>query len=366
MNLENKNIFILSPCAWEGQKVSKHYYAEELSKKNTVYFLEWPFFSRVNQITENRIQGNLILLQIYLSIPRFFLFKFRFVFHFFLKKTIKNLDIEFDIIWSFDSTDRFSLRVFRDLFPKKIVVFHPVDYINKEAIFNNSKYADFTFSCSQMILECVSEKRKSHFINHGLSEAFLNPNKKVMDHEDKKIVVGISGSMIAPQIDFKTLTLIIDSNKNVSFNFFGNYQSNYDLFDEANSFIELVKSTKNCNLFGILDTPALAKELNNCDLFLFCYDMQKLNRGNNSHKLLEYLSTGKIIVSSFLELYKNNNGFKMTEKLDNSELPIIFKDVLGNIDEYNSFKMQAERLKFASSNTYMKQVLSIQNYIKNQ
>jgi hypothetical protein len=107
----------------------------------------------------------------------------------------------------------------------------------------------------------------------------------------------------------------------------------------------------------------LAKRLNRMDAFLICYDVEKdQSKGTNYHKVMEYLSTGKVIISNNITTYQEMPGLisMVSERQHNNNLPILFREVISNLDKYNSPVAMKQRKEFAAENTYEKQLSYIE------
>jgi hypothetical protein len=102
------------------------------------------------------------------------------------------------------------------------------------------------------------------------------------------------------------------------------------------------------------------------DIFLLCYSGDKnVAEMANPHKMLEYLSTGKAVVSHYVDEYIGYPDLiEMVES--NRELPVKFKEVVRKIEYYNSPIKSEARKVFAFQNTYMKQLDRIENLIVEQ
>lgn len=85
---------------------------------------------------------------------------------------------------------------------------------------------------------------------------------------------------------------------------------------------------------------------------------------DNSHKILEYLSTGNLIVSSALSVYKELNLFPMSIKADNSDYIELFEKVVQNFSELNNIALRKKRIAFAMDNTYVKQIERIERHLE--
>ncbi len=91
------------------------------------------------------------------------------------------------------------------------------------------------------------------------------------------------------------------------------------------------------------------------DAFLICYDINKdQSKDTNYHKIMEYLSTGKVIISNNVTTYKNMPSLlQMTEERDNNrKLPSLFKEVIGKLAVHNSEACRHARIAYARDNMY--------------
>ena len=81
------------------------------------------------------------------------------------------------------------------------------------------------------------------------------------------------------------------------------------------------------------------------------YDKEQLA---SPHKMMEYLASGKVTVSTYTDEYKDKRH--LLEMVDNiKEYEATFEKVVENLDFYNSNEKQEERIKFAKNNSYEKQ-----------
>ena len=96
------------------------------------------------------------------------------------------------------------------------------------------------------------------------------------------------------------------------------------------------------------------------DLFLICYDADKYpDAVSNSHKLLEYLSTGRVVVANKTSSYNDKtNLLAMTEK--NAEMPACFSETIQNLGIENQQLKAKLRIAFTNENTYLCQINRIE------
>ena len=65
-----------------------------------------------------------------------------------------------------------------------------------------------------------------------------------------------------------------------------------------------MESSENVFLYGVIKSNLIFKFISDMDLFLICYDIKKdQSKGTNYHKIMEYLSTGKVVVSNNVSAY---------------------------------------------------------------
>ncbi len=150
----------------------------------------------------------------------------------------------------------------------------------------------------------------------------------------------------------------------VDFHFFGSHkaeESNISGKADADTedFLKKLHSFAHVNMHGVLKTKQLAQYLNKMDILLICYDIDKdQSRGTNYHKVMEYLSTGKVIVSNNISTYRNEPELVRMplSRQNNDELPALFRETVLNLNSYNQPELVEKRKQFALKNTYKKQL----------
>ncbi|MCX6210153.1 MAG: hypothetical protein NTZ59_11830, partial [Bacteroidetes bacterium] len=374
--LKNKVILIISPQAWGKMFLAKHHYAIELAKHNNeVYFLNPPQEEKVTntvQIKKNNIVSNLYLIHHSLPFTYKIKFKFKKIFHFLMhyhiKKIEQTINKKIDIIWSFDLGDYYPFKYFSN---NPIKFFNPIDEpLNKDGI-NSAKNCDVIVSITKEILAMYHQSNvPKHFIHHALAEEFIELDTPIKN--DNIIRFGLSGNWLRKDIDTDCLLEIVKENEEVIFEFWGSYktiQSNIggESDTEVKRFIAELMVSKNVVLHGPIHPSELAQEFRRMDGFLICYDILKdQSHGTNYHKVMEYLSTGKVVVSNNITTYASiPNLLEMSDsRTNNNNLPTIFKNVVSNLKHYNHPAFQALRSNFAKSNLYSKKIGEIEKILK--
>ena len=357
-DLNNRTILILSPQSWGKMFVSKHHYAIALARRgNKVYFLDPPEQGATDlresvQITPSGISENLFFIKHKLWFPYKLKFHAMPLFHWGmriqLKKILKAIGRPVDTVWSFDLGNLTPLTFFDDRVYK---VFHPVDEPLQPVAIEAARGADIIFSVTREILEKYQGyPAPKHFVNHGVSDEFLRqqPNAAMPEHTDPShppargpIRVGMAGNLLRGDLDRPTFLQIIKENPEAIFECWGGYssaQSNIGGNSDpaTTAFITDLQAQPNVVLHGAVPVAKLAESIRHMDAFLICYDINKdQSKGTNYHKIMEYLSTGKVVISNNVTTYHDLPGLieMTTERDHNRSLPQLFKKIITNLAE---------------------------------
>jgi hypothetical protein len=372
--LSGKNILLISPQRWEGFKVSKHHYALELTKRgNRVFFLPPPNkkISRKIRIQSIENRDNLFQVDYHVLLPYRFKFHLPTLYQEGMNRQAKRIAEKIggiDIIWDFDNTLMFhSYKGFQ----AKQAIFHPVDKGPKAPL---SKHPDIVFSVSPVLLEEQSHiKVPHHFIDHGISGLFLDLAKQQAEQPDllnyraeTPVKVAYVGNLKHPAIDREILMKLVEGQPEVEFHFFGPYEGiNVQKEPALNSFIQFLKDSQNVHLHGLSPQKKIIKHSPDFDVFLACYKKTATYNADNSHKILEYLATGKVVVSNFLSVYKGKGMLEMPDGFSNESLPKIFADTIADRIQKNRKEEQLKRINYALEHSYSKQLDRIETILSN-
>lgn len=372
MEFTNKTILVLSQQDWGTMFVSKHHYALELSKLgNTVYYVNGPH--RQNELKKGEIviekteHENLFLIKHRLPFAYMIKFKAKALYNLLVKRHVKAIEKtvpgKIDLVWSFDLTNTLPLSAFSKSIKK---IYMLADMPTTDSI-TSAKTADLILS-TNFSDDFLKDFFKQYdvpkkFTNHGVSELFLEEQK--VEKKYNGIQVGLSGSFVTRFIDWDTLLLIIRQHPDVTFNFWGVTNINegnlgYEEGEHLQSLKELY-TLDNVKLHGPVSKAELVKGFTQVDAFLICYDVFKeQSNGTNYHKMLEYLSTGKVVVSNNVLAYVGTDGLvEMPVERQNDKLPELFSSVIKNLEEYNSPDKQKVRRAYAENHTYRRNIMKI-------
>lgn len=380
-----KSVLIISPNIWGRMLISKHNYALELAKqgykvffmnppnqnKNVNNYLIYPIHEIANlyvidcKLTTNRVIDFLRFRLRFTKILDWFLFNL-------IQKISLNEKIVFDQIWSFDP----NLHGYLYKYPASYKVFFIVDQISNKTHLRSAKNIDLVVSITSVILNKFSKvKSNKLLINHGLNSIFeiqaklnllsISPIKQIFN-------IGYVGNLTIKYINYSVLDEIVKNYPEINFHFWGAYNSiNNNLLGSLDSEIaekiEKIKSYKNVVFYGLRSQSEIVDGMKSMDGFLMCYDIENdPNQGANSHKILEYLSTGKVIIANRVLDYKNSDLFPMLKDTDTNKLIKLFDEVINNVEYYNSEELQRKRLNFALASTYEQNIIKIESTLKSK
>lgn len=344
--------------------ISKNHYALELARRgNKVFYLPGP--DQRNKLKPGEVKisplghDNLFNVEHRLPFPYVLKFRARFLYDLLLKKHIANIlkhTGPMDIVWSFDLSNTIPLSAFPG---SCIKLYMPVDELEERMAVKAAKGADVIFSVTNEILDKFrSLNIPLVFLNHGVSEMFLA--EQPVNNINDVISIGLSGNFLRPDIDRATLLKIIANHSDIQFHFWGSVgKTNSNLVggldDGAMHFVQELEQKRNVVLHGAVKPAQLAEELQKMDGFLICYDINRdQSKGTNYHKIMEYLATGKVVISNNVTTYNTLPGLiEMTPSRDNNnELPALFHKVVANINYYNAQERRQQRIAFAGQQTY--------------
>jgi len=363
--LTRKTILLISPDFWGINFNSKHHYAINLAdRKNKVYFLNPP--TKNNKL--EKIQDNLWLIN-YKSLVRGLRFMPVYISGIFVDMEIKMLEkrykIKFDIIWNFDTSRFFNLSHIKD----KLKIAHIVDWsenFNRKIL---SKSTDVNL-CTSRFLESELRKNNQHSYNigHGYSPSSykLTYSEKERLRDGYLIKAGYVGNLMIKYLDWKIFYNLIKKNSTIGFYFLGPVgKSNLSSTVIQDKFYYEVRNLENAIFLDEIPSKKIPAYLKNFDILLLIYeDKGHSKQLANPHKVLEYLASGRVMLSSFVDEYSRKDGLiEMVEK--NIEFQKKFEEILLNLEFYNSKNLTNKREHFALKNTYSKKIREIESIIEN-
>jgi hypothetical protein len=336
----NKRILIISPEGWQHNFLSKHHYAIALaSAGNTVFFLNPP--SSINRCHET-FNSNLKIID-YRFIVRGLNKIPQVLKNLFQKGIIRKIENlakgKFDIVWSFDPYRFQNL----NLFNCDGKIYYAAD-VHQGKLLERSiaDTAQLVISPSYQVLEGIICKTTKAHIFHAVAGYFFNRYETKILPGKNKIKVGYVGNLQSKYLDYELLKKTIQRNAHCDFIFIG----------DSENIINTYTHVSNVYFLGSIANDKLPALLQSCDMLLLCYNTEKFwKEASNSHKVMEYLSSGKVVLSTRLAAYMNMKDLLIMPK-QNLHLPELLEGVSKEIDVYNNEANSLRRIAFAREHTY--------------
>lgn len=356
------NILIISPEPWNGHFVSKHHYAITLASQGyKVYFLNPPNNNlKQLQISETKYANlwSVNAPQVAKGL-RFYPKKLR---NFFEKKWLEKLEKEIGqkitTIWLFENSRFYDMGFAGDC----LKIYHQVDSNQNFHIKEAASSADICFCTTDFIKrDLIPFNNHVYKIHHGVSQIDTLDLSKEQNNSfvTNKINIVTVGNLDISFLDIDILISLITKFPKITFHLVGNYNTKKLLFKSC-------MDLKNIVWWGKVESNLIPSILSKCDIQLLLYkdnNQTEKEQLANPHKIMEYLASGKTIVATYTDEYKDKRY--LLEMVNNSNEYIQkFEQVVNNLDFYNSNEKQQARIKFAKNNSYEKQLEKIFNYLK--
>jgi hypothetical protein len=370
-SFSNKVVYIISPEYWSDMKVSKQHYAIELAKSNSkVFYIEPPNLINTSTNIRPAEDNQNINIVSYRPVFRGKRWLPGFIFNLLLKKQVrllkKKIGASPDIIWNFSS------HLFNDLklFGAKVNIMFVADIATEFPVSEETKTADLVLTVSQPIADhLASGSRNVRVINHGLQDKFVKVATEKLHglnplFANKVEKAGYSGNLLIDGIDHQRMLEVITKNSGIQFHFWGRHEEDEkrSASSIARAFVENLRSQANVILHGIVDADQLYNEMKAMDVLWLCMD-NKVRDCSNSHKLLEYFSFGKPVVSNYVSTYDKTGIMYMLPGVDNSDYLSLFNSSVKQISAGEPIELIRKRLEFAIDNSYRSNISRIEDMV---
>jgi len=313
MKFEGLKIVIVSNEKWSDIWYSKHNWANELSNKNKVFFVnpaKWNILKFFLKPKCRKVQENLYVVDYYNLLPLTSLFVvFCKINDFLVFYKLRNLlrvrkksDSKKILFWSFDPHRLLSPSLLGDC--SKSTFFYADQYTCKglDVLLKN---VDFVLSVSNVFLKNIPTGKPMLTLSHGISadefvvEEHLKRNfKESIPKEDYCIYVGA----IDKRLDYEVLEYVVQQNPKLHFLFVGPFKHGI--------------SIDNCRIFQkelfpnvSWHPPVKFKELKffieSATIAIAPMKFDFAGNMINHHKLFQYFAMGKPVVSPLFSDYSD-------------------------------------------------------------
>lgn len=357
-------ILIISPEGWNEHFVSKHHYAVELSRRgNDVIFFGPPTKSTcllVENVSFDNVSIFLLKSGRVARLLRFYpLFVRRFLEKCWLKKVEELIGGRVDVVWLFENSRFYDLGFAED----RLKIYHQVDLNQNFYPAVAARTADICFCTSNVILNRLLKFNSRSFKIHHGCPSIVGFNELSRDQLKKfdcgRQQVALIGNMEIPYLDFDLICSVVKGYPRVLFHFVGGFREDGVLRSKLLDCANLV-------WWGKVQASHIPLILQHIDVVMVAYKAALYrDQVSSPHKFMEYFSSGKVIVSTYTDEYKDK--LDLVEMLNNDE--DFFNHlglVLSNLSFYNSDSMQNLRKNFASNNSYSNQLSKIKDHLNGE
>lgn len=357
-------------------RISKHHYALELADQGcTVYFIEPPTLDTQGVTIRQTDDHPRVYVVTYKPVFRGERFLPAVIFEWLLRRQIRLLVDQIgrkpDVVWCFQSF------LFRNLswFGAPVRIFFLADQFNKQGTPPEVDSASLVLAVSDTIYNRIRAGNKSVFrINHGLQKYFHAAIPEALASAsdlpaEPHRTVGYLGNLRIESMDRDAILTVIEAHPELTFIFWGSYKTNElnlgGLQDhDSDRFIAQLEAKSNVQLRGAFHGQELLSQMKEVDLFWQCFklNLTVFSDGSNSHKMLEYLSTGKPVISQPLSSYKGSDLIYMMSPSDR-DFPSFFSATLKKLQAGEDPALSRRRMEFAKDNSYAAQLRRIEEML---
>lgn len=347
---------IISPEPWHGHFVSKHHYALELAKRgHDVVFFGPPEACGSMYVEPVTYQG--VSLRVVHSPKVFSGMRYlppwvrRRLEQRWLKALEDILEQAIEVVWLFENSRFFDM----GFAGARLKIYHQVDLNQDFNIETACRSADSVFCTSTQIKKTLSLFRDDvTIINHGSQAGQIEEAPVPTSLHDNKVNCVYAGNMSMAYLDCDLIIACVTSFPDISFHFFGG-------FTEGDPFRAKLLDNKNATLHGKIPAHELPAMLASADILMVTYQKEHFNDQSNPHKVMEYMMSGTVCVSTFTEEYKDRPDLiEMTSQIgDHDDYLALFEKVATDLPRYNAPERRSARRDFALDNTYDKQLTRI-------
>lgn len=344
---------LISPEEWTAQAVSKHHYAMTLATRgHKVLFLNPP--TATTDITLSTASGrdNLLIvnaprvargLRFLPAVLR------RAVEGRWLRRLEALTGTTIDIVWSFENSRFFDLRFAGD----RLKIYHQVDLNQDFHAEEAAASADVCFCTTDPIRRRLAKvSDRVHKIHHGT--ALVTPPRPLTPQQAHRFAgthvnAAYIGSLDIPYLDCELLIATVRAHPQVRFHFIG-------ACSESSPLLQMGRHLPNTVWWGRQASESIPSLLAQVDVVLCTY-LARRHRDQlaSPHKLMEYFASGKVIVATYTDEYKDKRDLLVMVD-DEDDYVAAFGSVVGDLPAYNAAVLQARRKAFAEGNTYERQV----------
>lgn len=348
----NKRILIVSPEAWGSMRISKHHYATTLAQAGAKVFFMGPRGAPCSDgVAPTELEGlTLVPDTWHVRGQRFLPRRLRaWLDAMHLASVARMCGGGFDVLWNFDA---FRFRSLRTRAHARFRLLHLMDLPRAQDAFEPASNADLVIAVSQSMLDALGEHARTRLhVPHGTVPR--GPGTARVERTGQGPHLGYAGNLAIPFLDLEGILRIASEHPQVTIHLFGPWSKAFGGRGQlAPATLERLRGRSNIRLHGQVPSSELPDHLSAMDLLLVAYDSARFpNETRNSHKVLEYLMTGKAILASHMaDLTQLDQLLVMAPP--GTSIADLAGRVLRELPELNAPELMARRRAYAASMTY--------------
>lgn len=354
-----KRILIISPEPWDFIKVSKHHYAQTLARKdNLVYFLNPPD-KKIAGVQCRSVAENLFVLDYRdpFTGTRFFPKAVRKYLNKVLYNKIQHsAQVNFDVVILFENSRFYDL----DFLPENVLsIYFQVDENQNFHPDKAANSAGLVIAINDVIETILAKYRTPVFIlPHGFSGHFSEKALSIYRREETykvnkgRIKAYYVGYIDNYYVDVKLFVSLVAEANEIDFVFIGPYSTTGKLYSS-------IGSCTNVRFIGMVSAHEIPELLDEADVLFFAY---RENFLSSSHKVMEYLASGKAIVTTSVKGYPQDPDLFYCSGTPEKFIDL-FKDICADVGLANSPDKMRKRIQFAMDNTYEARIVLIEDLV---
>jgi glycosyltransferase involved in cell wall biosynthesis len=261
--------------------------------------------------------------------------------------------VSFHVLFSFENSRFFDL----DFLPNNVLsIYFQVDENQRFNPERAARSADLVLAINDLIVKQLSRYRdRVHCLSHAFSGKFTDIALKMYSGDLVyckplgRLQAYYVGNLEHGFSDVDLIIALVHASKFVDFHFIGPYNSMGKIF-------QAIGNQSNVIFHGRISSIEIPRCLDSADILFFAYRDDFLS---SSHKVMEYLASGKAIVARNLDGYTDCKNLIYSTPKREEYIPL-FHEICRNINNANSKLNVNRRIQYAMNNTYASRIKQIE------
>jgi glycosyltransferase involved in cell wall biosynthesis len=363
---KGKRILIASHEAWGPVRLSKHHYATELVRHGAEVFFLGPDQLQMTLPAIAQRQGPQEPVLVFRKKPfpgiRFLPRPAR---AWLEARQLATLALAcggpFDLLWNFDL---FRFRSLTDRAHARMRVVHAMDLRRPRDLQGPGAHADLVITVSPgMALAMGSSSEDVLVLPHAwMPRETPQPLPAPLP---AGIKVAYMGNLAMKAIDWDAIIAMATAHPEAWFYLMGPLHGAFGDNSRLEPAVEeRLRALANIHFTGPVPYDHVPAWLADMDILLIAYQLERVGlKATSSHKLMEYLASGKVVVSSYLEDHAELKDLVVMAPPGDG-IANIFAHVLGNLQVCNAAHLQTERRSHAAAATYARRLAHVADQLR--